>query len=66
VQLPEIQLHRTNGRLLRAMEEALSRINQRGYDVYESCKRPIAKVRLEAAPWARDCRHCKEREHPAT
>ncbi|MFI5092034.1 MAG: TraR/DksA family transcriptional regulator [Candidatus Acidiferrales bacterium] len=61
----EIQLHRTDGRLLRAIEEALSRINHRGYGVCESCKRPIAKARLEAVPWARHCRDCKEREHSA-
>jgi RNA polymerase-binding transcription factor len=56
----EIQLHRTDGRLLRAIEELLSRINHRGYGVCESCNRPIAKVRLEAVPWTRHCRHCKE------
>jgi len=59
----EIQLHRTDGRLLRAIEEALSRINDRGYGVCESCKKPIARVRLEAVPWTRHCRDCKDREH---
>jgi RNA polymerase-binding protein DksA len=61
----EIQLHRTDGRLLRAIDEALGRINHRGYGVCESCKRPIARVRLESVPWARHCRYCKEREHSA-
>jgi DnaK suppressor protein len=61
----EIQLHRTDGRLLRAIEEALGRINHRSYGVCESCKRPIAKARLEAVPWTRHCRHCKEQEHSA-
>jgi RNA polymerase-binding protein DksA len=61
----EIQLHRTDGRLLRAVEEALGRINHRGYGVCESCKKPIAKVRLEAVPWTRHCRHCNELEHSA-
>ena len=59
----EIQLHRTDGRLLRAIEEALRRINHRSYGVCESCKRPIAKARLEAVPWTRHCRHCKDQEH---
>lgn len=59
----QIQLHQTDGRLLRAIEEALSRINHRGFGVCESCKRPIAKARLEAVPWTRHCRDCKEREH---
>jgi DnaK suppressor protein len=61
----EIQLHRADGRLLRAIEEALGRISRRGYGMCESCKRPIAKVRLEAVPWTRHCRHCKEQEHSA-
>jgi DnaK suppressor protein len=61
----EIQLHRTDGRLLRAIEEALGRINHSGYGVCQSCNRPIAKVRLEAVPWTRQCRDCKEREHSA-
>ena len=54
----EIQLHRADGRLLRAIDEALSRIYHRVYGVRESCKRPIAKVRLAAVPWARHCRDC--------
>jgi len=58
----EIQLHRTDGRLLRAIEEALGRINHRAYGVCESCQRPIAKARLEAVPWTRHCRACKERQ----
>jgi DnaK suppressor protein len=60
-----IQLHQTDGRLLRAIEEALGRINDRSYGVCESCKRPISKARLEAVPWTRHCRECKEREHSA-
>jgi RNA polymerase-binding protein DksA len=61
----EIQLHRTDGRLLRAIDEALDRIYHRVYGVCESCKRPIAKARLEAVPWTRHCWHCKEQGHSA-
>lgn len=61
----EIQLHRTDGRLLRAIDEALGRIYHRVYGVCDSCKRPIARGRLAAVPWARHCRHCKEQEHSA-
>jgi RNA polymerase-binding protein DksA len=61
----EIQLHHTDGRLLRAIEEALGRINHLGYGVCESCKRPIAKARLEAVPWTRHCRKCEDQEHTA-
>jgi DnaK suppressor protein len=59
----EIQLHHTDGRLLRAIEEALGRIKHRVYGVCESCERPIAKVRLAAVPWTRHCRLCKEQGH---
>jgi DnaK suppressor protein len=61
----EIQLHRSDGRLFRAIDEALGRINHGGYGVCESCNRPIARVRLEAVPWTRHCLHCKEHEHSA-
>jgi len=56
----QIQLHQTDGRLLRAIEEALARIRQGAYGVCEVCKRPISKARLEAVPWTRRCRECKE------
>ena len=61
----EIQLHHTDGRLLRAIEEALGRINHLGYGVCESCQRPIAKARLAVVPWTRHCRRCKEQDHTA-
>jgi RNA polymerase-binding protein DksA len=61
----EIQLHRTDGRLLRAIDEALGRITHGCYGMCESCGKPIARVRLDAVPWARHCRDCKEREHSA-
>lgn len=61
----EVQLHRTDGRLLRAIEEALVRITNGSYGVCESCRKPIAKSRLEAVPWTRHCRQCKEQEHSA-
>jgi len=59
----QIRLHQTDGRLLRAIEEAVARIRQGTYGVCEVCKQPISKARLEAVPWARHCRECKEREH---
>ncbi len=61
----QIRLHQTDGRLLRAIEEAVVRIRHGTYGVYEACKQPISKARLEAVPWARHCRVCKEHEHPA-
>jgi DnaK suppressor protein len=61
----QIRLHETDGRLLRAIEEALARMRQGTYGVCEVCEQPISKARLEAVPWARHCRDCKEQEHPA-
>jgi DnaK suppressor protein len=62
----QIRLHQTDGRLLRAIEEALARIRQGTYGECVVCKQPISKARLEAVPWTRLCRECKEREHSAT
>jgi DnaK suppressor protein len=61
----QIRLHETDGRLLRAVEEALARIRQGTFGVCQVCKRPISKARLEAVPWTRLCRECKEHEHSA-
>lgn len=58
----QIQLHRTDGRLARAIEEALVRIRKRTYGVCEACGHPISKARLDAVPWTRLCRECKERK----
>ena len=56
----QITLHQTDSRLLRAIDEALDRIRQGTYGVCVVCKRPVSKARLEAVPWTRLCRECKE------
>jgi len=61
----QIQLYKSDSKLLRAIDEALSRITHGSFGRCEGCKQPISKARLEAVPWARHCRHCKEREHSA-
>jgi DnaK suppressor protein len=58
----QIQLHQTDGRLLRAIEEALDRMRQGTYGVCVVCKQLISKARLEAVPWTHVCRECKERQ----
>lgn len=58
----EIMLRRTDGRLLRAIEEALTRIRSGTFGACESCGNTISKARLEAVPWTRLCRDCKERQ----
>jgi DnaK suppressor protein len=56
----QIRLHRTDGRLARAIEEALARIKRGTYGVCEVCRQPISEARLEAVPWTHLCRGCKE------
>jgi RNA polymerase-binding transcription factor len=60
VRLPENDSH-----LLRAIEGALARISHNRFGVCASCGSPISKARLEAVPWTRLCRDCKEREQSA-
>ena len=57
----QIHLHKSDGRLLKAIEEALARMRHRTYGVCVACKEPISKARLEAVPWTHLCRECKER-----
>lgn len=58
----QIRLHQTDGRLLRAIEEALARISLETFGTCEVCGNPISRARLEVVPWTRLCRDCKERE----
>ena len=58
----QIHLHKSDGRLLRAIEEALARMRQGTYGACVVCKEPISKARLEAVPWTHVCRECKERQ----
>jgi RNA polymerase-binding transcription factor len=60
----QVRLHHSDARLLRAIEEALTRIRRNTFGVCEACNHPISRARLEAVPWARHCRDCKERGHP--
>src|SRR5208337_4213144 len=58
----QIRLHQTDGKLLRAIEDALTRIRHEEFGICEKCGQPISKSRLEAVPWTRWCRDCKERQ----
>jgi len=61
----QIRLHRTDGRLSLAIEDALARIKQGTYGICEICKQPISQARLEAVPWTHLCRECKEHQKSA-
>ena len=58
----QIRLHQTDGKLLRAIEDALTRIRHEKFGVCAECGQAISKARLEAVPWARRCRDCKDRQ----
>jgi DnaK suppressor protein len=60
----EMRLKESDSKLLRAIEDALTRIRQERFGICEECGEPISKVRLEAVPWARHCKDCKERRQP--
>jgi RNA polymerase-binding transcription factor len=56
----QIHLHQSDGRLLRAIEDALARMRQGRYGICTICREPISAARLEAVPWTHLCRDCKE------
>jgi DnaK suppressor protein len=58
----QVRLHETDGKLLRAIEDALTRIRNEKFGVCAECGEPISLARLEAVPWTRWCRDCKERQ----
>lgn len=58
----QAHLHQTDSRLLRAIEEALARIDRQTFGVCEVCNRPISPARLDAVPWTHLCRDCKEQQ----
>ena len=58
----QIRLHQTDGRLLRAIEEALVRVKQGTYGVCITYGHPISKARITAVPWTHHCRDCKEKQ----
>ena len=56
----QIRLHQTDGKLVRAIEEALTRIRHEEFGVCEECSKPISENRLKVIPYARFCINCQE------
>jgi len=56
----QVRLRETDSKLLRAIDEALARIEHNTYGVCQACTKPISAARLDAVPWSRLCRECKE------
>jgi DnaK suppressor protein len=57
-----LALKQTDSKLLRAIEEAIHRIDQGTYGVCMDCENDIAPARLEAVPWTRVCIDCKAKQ----
>ena len=60
----QMQRRQSESHLMRGIEDALARINRGSFGVCEVCKQPSARARLEAVPWTRVCRDCKEKRDP--
>ena len=57
-----LALKQTDSKLLRAIEEAIHRIDNGTYGVCLECENEIAAARLEAVPWTRVCIDCKAKQ----
>jgi len=57
-----LALKQTDSKLLRAIEEAIHRVDQGTYGICMECENDIAAARLEAVPWTRVCIDCKAKQ----
>jgi DnaK suppressor protein len=57
-----LALKQTDSKLLRAIEEAIHRVDQGTYGICMECENDIAPARLEAVPWTRVCIDCKAKQ----
>ena len=60
-----LALKQTDSKLLRAIEEAVLRVDQGVYGICMDCEEEIAAARLDAVPWTRVCINCKQRQGTA-
>ena len=58
----QLKLKQTDAKILKAIEEALLRIDQGIYGICRDCGDSIAPARLNAIPWTRVCITCKEKQ----
>ena len=59
-----LALKQTDSKLLRAIEEAIHRIDNGTYGICMDCENDVPLVRLDAVPWTRVCVECKEKQIP--
>ena len=57
-----LALKQTDAKLLRAIDEAIHRIEQGTYGICMECENEIAPARLDAVPWTRVCIDCKAKQ----
>ncbi len=57
-----IRLLQTDAKLLRAIEAAISRIENGNFGRCSSCDEEISVARLNAVPWTSVCISCKEKK----
>jgi DnaK suppressor protein len=58
-----IQLKQTDAKLLRAIDDALYRIEAGTFGICIDCDEEIPAVRLKAVPWTKVCVSCKEKQY---
>ena len=58
-----IQLKQTDAKLLRAIEDALGRVEAGTFGICIECEEEIAAARLKAVPWTKVCIGCKEKQY---
>ena len=55
----QLKIKQTDAKILQAIEEALSRIEDETYGICRDCGEIVASARLNAIPWTRVCIDCK-------
>src|SRR5438067_2296020 len=58
-----LALKQTDSKVLRAIEEAIHRLDQGTYGICLDCEEEIPTVRLDVVPWTRVCVDCKEKQN---
>ena len=58
-----IQLKQTDAKLLRAIDDALARVENGSYGICIECEEEISAARLKAVPWTKVCITCKEKQY---
>jgi len=58
-----IQLKQTDAKLIRAIEDALARVEAGTYGICRDCEEEISAARLKAVPWTKVCISCKEKQY---